>query len=112
MQTQEKSNNQRVKEGKISPRWRMRNVQVPISCLLDATDNRARQRHPKGWYDARKNRCCIEVKLLNRERRRQLHLLHIHAVLMQLLAVAVHDGSTHTQVNHHEREHQSHQYVE
>lgn len=29
-----------------------------------------------------------------------------------VIVKAVHDGSTHAQVNHHEREHQSHQYVE
>ena len=89
MQIWKNSNNQCIKEGKISPRWRMRNIDVPISRLLDATENRARQRHPKGWYDARKDRCSIEVKLLNRERRRQLHLLHVHAMLTQLLAVHI-----------------------
>jgi len=61
----EKSNNQRVKEGKISPWGRMWNVDVPRSGFLDAAYNRARQHHPKGWYDTHKDRCCIEVKLLN-----------------------------------------------
>ena len=126
----EKSNNQEVKEGKISPWRRMRNVLIPISCLLNATDNRTRQRLPKGWRDACKHWYCIEIQVLDRDRRRQFHHLHFHAMLVYLCAQltlatvshhthhhlvimkAVHDGSTHAQVNHHEREHQNHQYVE
>ena len=136
----EKSNNQEVKEGKISPWRRMRNILIPISCLLNATDNRTRKRLPKGWRDACKHWCCIEIQVLDRDRRRQFYQLHFHAMLVHLCAQltlatvivhatfhatvshhthhhlvivkAVHDGSTHAQVNHHEREHQSHQYVE
>ena len=136
----EKSNNQGVEEGKISPWRRMWNVLIPISCLLNATDNRMRQHLPKSWHDACKYWCCIEIQVLDRDRRRQFHLLHIHAMLLHqcarfalttvmvhasfhttvshrthchlAIAEAVGDGSTHAQVNHHEREHQCHQYVE
>lgn len=66
----EKSNNQDVKEGKISPWRRMRNILIPISCLLNATDNRTRQRLPKGWRDACKHWYCIEIQVLDRDRRR------------------------------------------
>ena len=65
-----KSNNQGIKEGKISPWRRMRNVPVPISCLLNATDNRTGQRLPKSWRDACKHGCCIEIQVLDRDRRR------------------------------------------
>ena len=140
LQIGKKSNNQEVKEGKISPWRRMRNIQIPISCLLNATDNRTRQRLPKSWCNASKHWCCIEIQVLDRDRRRQFHHLHFHAMLVYLcaqlalaavmihatfhatvshrthhhlvIAKTVHDGSTHAQVNHHEREHQSHQYVE
>ena len=67
----------------------MRNVDIPISGFLDAANHRARQCHPKGRQDTSEHRGGIEIHLLDGKRRRQLHLLY-----------------------HHEREHQSHQYVE
>ena len=106
----EKSNNQEVKEGKISPWRRMRNIQIPISCLLNATDNRTRQRLPKGWRDACKHWCCIEIQVLDRDRRRQFYQLHFHAMLVHLCAqltlatVLVH-ATFHATVSHHTHHH-------
>ena len=106
----EKSNNQEVKEGKISPWRRMRNILIPISCLLNATDNRTRQRLPKGWRDACKHWCCIEIQVLDRDRRRQFYQLHFHAMLVHLCAqltlatVLVH-ATFHATVSHHTHHH-------
>ena len=114
---------------------------TPSFCPLYITDHRARHKRPCTELDAGKGRSRLEIHLWERLRGRQLHLLHVHAMLLHLcsllmplatvvvhttfqttilhhshhhlvIAQAVHDGSTHTHVNHHEREQENHHYVE
>ena len=80
----EKSNNQRVKGPQISPRGRMRRISIPEYWLLNAADDRTRQRHPIGWQNSYEHRSDIKFHQMDRHRWWQLHHLHIHAMFFHL----------------------------
>ena len=119
----------------------MGHIGTPSFHPLYMTNHRARHKRPCTEPDAGKGRSRLEIHLLERLRGRQLHLLHVHTMFLQLrfcfmslttrmvhttfqatishcphhhlvIAETMHDGSTHAHINYHEREQESHQYVE